>query len=115
MTTIEIWAPRWKDRTVLVAKYKVQEQNRIIFTRAKNLIGKEFFMSGREMAKYPVTTNGKTDCYEVPLDDFITVAEKASPDTWTKDDAVEYYLDEGFTKEQAENFADAYMQYKGNK
>jgi hypothetical protein len=68
MNTIEIWQPRWKDRTVLIAKYKVQSQNQIIFTKAKTLQDKEYYISADELKKYPIENNGKIDCYVVPLD-----------------------------------------------
>ena len=66
---IEIWMPRYKDRKVLIAVYKVGPQNEIVFTKAKHLLGKRYEMSGAEIQKYPKTYNGKIECYEVPLDD----------------------------------------------
>jgi len=65
---IEIWQPRYKDRVVLIAKYKVKDFNKIIFTKAKHLKDMEFGMSGKEISSYPVEDNGKIACYAVPLD-----------------------------------------------
>ena len=70
---IVIFQPRWHDRKVLIAKYKVQAQNEIIFTKAKNLAGKSYYLSGEEIIKYPLETNGKIFCYAVPLDKVIGV------------------------------------------
>lgn len=66
---IEIWQPRWHDRKVLIAKYKVtQGKNKIIFTKAKQLKDKVFLVDGGVIAKCPIETNGTVDCYAVPLD-----------------------------------------------
>lgn len=65
---IEIWQPRWKDRKVLIAKYKVcSGVNEIIFTKAKCLTGKKFHIQGSEIAKCPIESNGTIDCYAVPM------------------------------------------------
>ena len=66
---IEIWSPRWHDRKVLIAKYKVCSGiNEIIFTKAKSLKGMKFRIQGIEISKYPIETNGTIDCYAVPMD-----------------------------------------------
>jgi len=66
---IEIWEPRWHDRIVLIAKYKVTSGvNKIIFTKTKSLKNKVFQLTGTEIKKYPITTNGTIACYAVPLD-----------------------------------------------
>jgi hypothetical protein len=69
VNTIEIWQPRWKDKKVLIAKYKVQTNNKIIFTKTKTLEGKEYFITAEKISKYPIEDNGKIACYAVPLDD----------------------------------------------
>ena len=66
---IDIWAPKYKNRTVLIAHYKVKEMNKIIFTKAKHLEGREYCMSGAKIRSYPIDTNGKVKCYAVDLDD----------------------------------------------
>lgn len=69
MNTIEIWQPRYKDNTVLVAKKNVKNgSNVIIFTKAKHLEGKAFLLTDEEISKFPVGTNGKIDCYIIPME-----------------------------------------------
>jgi hypothetical protein len=69
MNRIEIWQPRWHDRKVLIAQNKVQEENEIVFTKTKSLPPSvSYFLSGEEIRKYPLGTNGVIPCYEVPLD-----------------------------------------------
>ena len=65
---VEIWQPRWKDRTVMAAKYKVGTHNEIVFTKAPTMKG-SYYISGKAITKYPLQTNGKLLCYCVPLDD----------------------------------------------
>lgn len=64
---IDIWQPRWKDRVVMVAKYKVGMHNCITFSKTKSMPG-EYYLSGEEIKKHPLNTNGKLDCYAVPMD-----------------------------------------------
>lgn len=65
---IEIWKPRYKDSTVLIASYKiVPGENEIIFTKAKHLMGKVFSIQGSDIARYPLCYNGRIECYVVPL------------------------------------------------
>lgn len=68
---IDIWTPRYHDRKVLIAKYKVQTNNLIEFTKAKHLKGMKFEMSGADIAKHPIESNGKLECYAVPLDEVL--------------------------------------------
>jgi hypothetical protein len=69
---IEIWNPRWHDRKVLIAKYKVHYGiNRITFTKAKQLKQKVYCMDGADIAKYPIETNGTIECYSIPLDELL--------------------------------------------
>lgn len=63
---IDIWQPRWKDRRVLLASFKVKQDNIVIFTKSPTLPG-EFYISGTTARKYPLETNGKIECYAVPL------------------------------------------------
>lgn len=66
---ISIWQPRWHDRKVLIAKYKVQfGDNEIEFTKAKNLKDKVYRLSGKDISQYPVETNGTIECFAVPLE-----------------------------------------------
>ena len=67
---IKIWNPRWHDKKVLIAKYKVQEGvNDIMFTKSKKYSGAIFSMTGDEICKYPLETNGSIPCYAVALYD----------------------------------------------
>ena len=66
---IEIWQPRYHDKKVLIAKYKVSNgMNEIKFTRAKHLKDMVFRIHSMEIAKCPVETNGTIPCYAVPMD-----------------------------------------------
>lgn len=65
---IEIWQPRYKDKKVLIAKFRVGTHNEIVFTKAKTLQG-SWYMSGEDIRSYPIETNGVIDCYCVPLND----------------------------------------------
>lgn len=65
---LEIWDVRWHDRKVLIAKYKVcSGNNDIIFTKG-TLKGKKFRINGIDLSKYPIESNGRIDCYAIPLD-----------------------------------------------
>ena len=64
---IEIWNPRWHDKVVLVAKYKVEGFNEIVFTKG-TLKGRSCKIKGEDIEKYPIESNGKIDCYAVPLE-----------------------------------------------
>jgi hypothetical protein len=67
---ITIWNPRWHDRKVLIAKYRVVNGPNIIrFTKAKSLKDKDYMMTGEQIRTYPLETNGKIPCYAVPLDE----------------------------------------------
>lgn len=78
---IEIWQPRWKDRKVLIAKFKVREGvNEIRFTKAPSL-GTDIFRVNSEVIRAcPIGSNGKLDCYEVPLDSVVGPDYKLTKD-----------------------------------
>lgn len=76
LTTIPIWEPRYHDNKVLVATKKVRAHNRIIFTKAKSLIGKEFYISSERIKKYPKESNGVLQCYAVPLEDLMEMKQE---------------------------------------
>lgn len=75
LNLIEIWQPRYRDRVVLIAKYKVGTGNEIRFTKAKHLLEKHFYITGEDIKKCPLETNGTISCYAVPLDD-LTLFER---------------------------------------
>ena len=64
---IEIWEPRWHDRVVLIAKYKVVSGRNVIKFTKGSMKGKEYEMDGIAIREYPLETNGKIKCYAVPL------------------------------------------------
>ncbi len=65
---LEIWQPRYFDNRVLIATYKVQDgENLITFTKDNKLKGVVFSVSSDIIKKCPVETNGKIDCYAVPM------------------------------------------------
>lgn len=76
MNTIEIWAPRFKDKygagrspVVLIAPFHVQPGiNRVIFTKTMKHI--RLVMDGAKIKSYPMESNGTIGCHAVPLKDF---------------------------------------------
>lgn len=68
MQNIEIWAPKYSNRTVLLAAYKVGAHNKITFTRAKSMGTDPYYVSGKTVQSFPVVTNGSVKCYAVDLD-----------------------------------------------
>ena len=70
---IEIKAPRWKDKTILVADWKVGADNEIII-KATNKSGeryypKSYYMSGEKIKTYPKQPHSIGEVYIVPLQD----------------------------------------------
>lgn len=75
---IEIREPRWKDRSVLVATYKVKYgKNLLRFTRTPSMPGVYSFDGERVRMNCDINSNGKIDCYVVPLS-WIVPEEKQS-------------------------------------
>lgn len=64
---IEIWEPKYSTNTVLVDTRKVRLHNIIVFTKAKSLEGKKFYINGQKLSKCPTVSNGKIACYDVPM------------------------------------------------
>lgn len=58
--------PRWKDRVVLLAQYKIGTHNTIRFTNTPSM-KQDYYVSGVDIKKYSLTSNGKILCYEVPI------------------------------------------------
>ena len=66
---LEIWQPRYKDNVVLIAKFKVcKGENLITFTKAKHLEGMVFSVEEEAIRSCPLQSNGKIDCYAVPME-----------------------------------------------
>lgn len=65
---IEIWTPRYHDNVVLIATYKVKNgENRIQFTKANHLKGMTFKAMGEDIRNCPIDTNGRIECFAVPM------------------------------------------------
>ena len=68
---IEIWQPHYLTNSVYIAKYKVKKAKdgiiRLQFTRDANLLGKVFEVDCATVENYSIVTNGKIDCYDVPM------------------------------------------------
>ena len=89
---IQIHAPRWKDRTVLVAKWRVETLNEIEILAARK-DGTRYFPSkyeitGAELMKYPIhhmtTSNGQTaEMLVVPIDDLVKEVKKPKTLIWS--------------------------------
>ena len=71
--TLEIWEPRWHDRKVLIAVYKVANENVIKIT--KGAAKGKYKMSGIAVRSYPKETNGRIPCYAVPLDKLTKIGD----------------------------------------
>lgn len=69
LNDIKLWEPRYHDRVALIGKHHVRDYNRIIFTKAKSLAGKEFFISKEKIKKYPTQDNNGKKMYVVPMAD----------------------------------------------
>lgn len=76
VTKLEVWYPRYHDlysdgeRVALLAKYKVDSGSAWIivnFTKAKHLAGQRYCIQREKAKTYPIDTNGKIDCYAVPM------------------------------------------------
>jgi len=67
-SNIEIFAPRYRDKTILIAKFKVSTHNIITFTKAKSLPD-SYYLSGATIQKSPLDNNGKIAVYAVPQDE----------------------------------------------
>lgn len=64
---IVIWQPRWRDKRVLVAAHNVGTHNQITFTKAPTYPD-TYYASGDVIRDCPLDTNGKINCYAVPID-----------------------------------------------
>lgn len=95
-TVIEIWQPRWKDRTVLIACHKVRDgENLIQFTKARSLPGL-YSVSGSTIKNSPRCSNGRIECYAVPLAELTTVEEKVEQPVAQGGVGSDVYLDDDY-------------------
>lgn len=65
---IAIWEPRYHDNRVLIACRKVRDHNIIKFTKAPSMQGL-WYVSGKNIRKYPKASNGTIACFSVPLEE----------------------------------------------
>jgi len=70
MSVINVWSPRYHDKVVLIAKYKVQDNNVIKFTKDKNWKG-SYPLTKNQITKYPIESNGSINCYAVSLNELV--------------------------------------------
>ena len=78
---IDIWQPRWRDRCVLVAVTKVTEgPNFIRFTKAPSLGTNLYRFDGSYIRRNcEVQSNGKIECFVVPMYLLTEVEQKENP------------------------------------
>lgn len=80
VNVIEIWEPRWKDRVVLVANWKIGAVNKLVITK-KHADGSPYFpepfmLTGDFLKAYPMTAvKGKHAFRAVALDDLLKLEE----------------------------------------
>lgn len=70
MSSFSIWSRRFHDNRVLLAAHKVGERNKVFFTKDPTLGTNPYFISGKDVKKYPKQPNGKISVYAVPFDEF---------------------------------------------
>lgn len=63
----DIWQPRYHDKKVLLAAHKVGEHNKIVFSKAPSMGTEPYYISGKEAKKHPKESNGRIECYAVPV------------------------------------------------
>lgn len=71
LTRLQIWSPRYHDGVVLISQFKTHHASPVIlveFTKAKSLKGQRFCIKRETVEHCPVETNGKIECYAVPMD-----------------------------------------------
>lgn len=76
MNKIDIWAPRWRDRVVLVADWKVGPENKVEITHTNKAgvrsFPNPFVMSGQKIRSYPETFVKGRKMRAVKLDDLLS-------------------------------------------
>lgn len=65
-TQILIKEPRYHDKTVLLATYKIAPANLVVIQ--KGAYAGKYKLSGEEATKHPLTTNGSISVRAVPLE-----------------------------------------------
>lgn len=69
--SFSIYSPRWHDRRVLLADYKLQDHNKILFTGkdGESMGDQPYYISKKAAKKYPKESNGTIMCRAIPLDE----------------------------------------------
>lgn len=65
---IDVIEPRYHDRKVLVAKYKVYKGRMNRINILKGAYKGKYRMSGIAITSYPIESNSVIPCYAVPLE-----------------------------------------------
>lgn len=78
MNVLDVWQPRWHDRTVLLAPWKVGNENMIKIGHRS--FPEPFYMSGEKIRTYPKTKVDRkgaapVEMYVVPINDLMTMSE----------------------------------------
>lgn len=65
---IEIWSPKYSTNEVLIATHRVKDgDNKIVFTKAKELIGNVYSIDGAKIRSFKTQKNGKATVHCVPM------------------------------------------------
>lgn len=64
----EIWEPVYSKKAVLLACHKVGTHNKVVFTKAPSMGEEPYYVSGKDVRKCKKESNGRINCYIVPLD-----------------------------------------------
>lgn len=80
--SFEIWNPRWHDRQVLLADFKIQTHNVITFPKSRAL-GGEWYISGERAKTFPTepmkTKSGRMMTMRVvPIDELEPLEENVA-------------------------------------
>ena len=78
MNYIKIKEPRWHDRTVLIAGWKIGNTNQIVIDNHN--FNDYYYMSGEKIRSYPThimktKTGADATMYVVPLDDMVKATD----------------------------------------
>ena len=69
LDVIDIWQPKYKTHSVLIATYKVKPGiNYVAFSKANHLANMVYKVDSKVIKQSPITTNGKIEVYDVPFD-----------------------------------------------
>jgi hypothetical protein len=66
--TIDIWHPLYSEQRVLIDPRKVTQHNKIVFSKA-NSLPDAYYLTGKQIKKFPKRSNGTIMCHSVPLEE----------------------------------------------